>query len=111
MTHPDGKTDLNEKDQNTIRLANRITAASFSLATHYVAKGALVSVENPAASLMWQCSAYRRFERATTPTVISVDYCMYGEPYRKRTKLAIASQNEPHPPLLFLPALTTWLSS
>lgn len=87
--HPDGIKGLSKKDRGIIVLSNRITANTFDLARHFANKGTPVSIENPAGSLLWKCKHFKKLERTFGPRIgrTMIDYCMYGEDFRKRTLL------------------------
>ena len=50
--------------------------------------GMAVSVENPAASVMWHHPKWLRLARKFDVQFTDLDYCQYGMGYRKRTRLA-----------------------
>jgi hypothetical protein len=52
----------------------------------------LYFIENPDSSLLW-----KRQVSAPFPHRVRLDYCTYGAPFRKRTKLATNSQYTPKP--------------
>ena len=91
---PEGKRDITStKDKATLRLANTITRNTLNVAAEYWKQGVLVTLENPAGSLLWKTKAFTKFTKLTSPKMITMDYCQYGEHFRKRTKLCVASKH------------------
>ena len=91
---PEGKHSITtEKECKTLRLANLITKNTFQLAMEYYKQGVLVSIENPGTSLIWITRACLQFIKATDAKFVTIDYCMYGEPWKKRTKILVAGKN------------------
>jgi hypothetical protein len=84
---PDGLPgrSLSKRDRDIVRKANIVTEHTFKLAERACARGIRVSIENPVASYMWKskhaASVCDKFHKVT------VDYCMFGEPWRKRTSI------------------------
>lgn len=85
--HPDGLPGVSQRDLQYLELANRVTGNSFILVDALCAAGASVSIENPHGSMLWHCSAYKAWAAKYKPDIIVLDYCTYGEPFRKRTRL------------------------
>ena len=87
MKFPDGVPDLNHRDKITVRIANAVTNNTFKVITAFCRAGVHVSVENPHNSLLWRCKAYQKWAATFNVHEVVVDYCQFGEPYRKRTRL------------------------
>ena len=69
-------------------LANRVTKNAFRIARACQANLIAFSVENPHSSLMWQTNAYVILNLQVKMCEIVIDYCRWGEPWRKRTRFA-----------------------
>ena len=80
------------KDQQTIALANLVTANAFRVITSLCQAGCAVTIENPHQSLLWKSSFYLKWAAKFPPKLVTLDYCMYGQPFRKRTSLATWSK-------------------
>ena len=90
---PDGLTSASPKDKAVLALANLVTANAFRLVTAFCKVGVPVSIENPHGSLLWQCSAFKAWQAEFNPQTVVIDYCCFGEPYRKRTRLITWHRN------------------
>ena len=84
---PEGLPNLGKRDQQLLRKANRITANVMRLLLGHCEKGHAWSIENPAGSLLWRTRAWRRVLRRCKPSKVTVNYCQFGMPYRKRTTI------------------------
>ena len=86
---PDGLPlrTLTAKERKNLRVGNKLTRATFRLIDACVRSGTAWSIENPDGSLLWWTKGWRRIQRLYNPVEVVVDYCSYGETYRKRTKL------------------------
>ena len=49
-----------------------------------------VALENPATSLLWQVPQYVSLARSDEVKCMEADYCLYGMPWRKQTRLMYA---------------------
>lgn len=87
MDYPDGLPGVSKKDKMTLRVANVLTRNVFKVLTACCRAGIKVSVENPHTSLLWRCSAYQHFIQKFSVQSVVVDYCQFGENYRKRTRI------------------------
>jgi len=87
MEYPDGLSGLSAKDKKTLRIANLLTRSTFKIITSCCRAGIRVSIENPHNSLLWRCTAYQQWIQKFNVNSVVVDYCQFGEPYRKRTRL------------------------
>ena len=84
---PEGLPNLGKRDRQLLAKANRITANVMRLLLGHCEKGHSWSIENPASSLLWKTRAWRRVLKVAKPSKVTVNYCQYGMPYRKRTTL------------------------
>ena len=85
---PDGLPGLRKSDAATIALANRVTKNAFRIARACSTNQIAFSVENPHGSLIWKTNAYYVLSLQVAMTEIVLDYCCWGEAWRKRTRLA-----------------------
>ena len=85
--YPQGLPDLGARPKAVTRLANKVTANTVKLCEHFCSVGTPWSVENPHSSLLWETRAFRKLARIAGINVIVLDFCRYGTPYRKRTRL------------------------
>ena len=85
---PDGLPGLRKSDAATIALANRVTKNAFRIARACETNLIPFSVENPHGSLMWKTNAYLLLSLQVQMSEIVLDYCRWGEAWRKRTRLA-----------------------
>ena len=51
----------------------------------------LVSIENPSSSTLWQVPEFVAWHDLQRLTSVSVDYCQFSQPWRKRTRFAFSS--------------------
>ena len=74
-------------------LADRLVERTWEIIRYFLNKNPLLLyfIENPAFSLLWKRKCAQPF---TNKTVV-LDYCAYGAPYRKRTKIASNSSYLP----------------
>ena len=93
---PRGVPQLSPKNLAVVNYANALTDAMLDLAGFAVAHGCLVTIENPNNSSIWNYPAMMAFfGNQAVVDVNVVDYCVYGEEYKKPTK--IISVNLPLP--------------
>ena len=74
-------------------LADKLASRQWLIVKHFLEKNPFLIyfIENPAFSHLWKRECAREFKN---PHVI-LDYCAYGSPYRKRTRLATNSNYVP----------------
>ena len=70
-------------------LADALSRKQWEMIKHFLEKNPLMLyfIENPGYSLLWKRECAREF---ADPSIF-LDYCCYGSPYRKRTRLATNS--------------------
>ena len=75
----------NTRGKRNLTFADRLVARTWEVIQHFQAKNpALIwFIENPDSSLLW-----KRLVSTPFPDRVRLDFCQYGKPYRKRTKLA-----------------------
>lgn len=86
---PNGKSDLSERDRTIVKYHNSLLNNTFKLANMCAENGVALSLENPNSSIMWHTRVFKVFEQTWNPRMIIMDYCSYGEKYKKRTKLMV----------------------
>lgn len=87
MKYPEGKPGLGKENRALLALHNRVTANTFVLLQNCYGHGIPHSLEQPYQSVMLYTEAYLSWECMCAPECVTLDYCMYGMNYRKRTKL------------------------
>jgi hypothetical protein len=87
---PLGLPKLTPRERSIADLANVIVANTMLIARRFVEEGAAVSIENPKASTLWSTPYFQTLEGAFQDvSSVDVDYCMFGEPYKKSTRLVV----------------------
>ena len=81
MGHP----DLRGKDRLKVRLHNKIMYRVAELIESARAAGVHFAVENPESSWLWLTTPFKKIAADSHEVVF--DFCQYGDPWRKRTKL------------------------
>lgn len=85
-----GLPKLNPRERAIANLANVIVDNAMQIARRFVEEGAAVSIENPKASTLWSTPYFRTLEGAFDDvSSVDIDYCMFGEPYKKSTRLVV----------------------
>ena len=85
-----GLPDLRECDREKVRIGNILMKVSFSLFLACLKVRIPVGLENPATSRLWLAGSaqYTTKQKHVHNTI--VDYCQYGMPWRKRTRIMYA---------------------
>lgn len=88
-THPSGLPGklLDSHNKEILAHANRITINTFRVMTELFHDKCLVSLEQPSTSLMLKTKEFKSWASQSGAASITVDYCMFGMPYRKRTSV------------------------
>ena len=73
------------KLREQLEAGNKSLAAAIKIVTVCSAVETVVAVENPDTSLVWQ----RPFWKRAGGTLLRLDQCFFGTPYRKRTKFFV----------------------
>ncbi len=78
----------NTRGKRNLALADSLVAKTWEIITHFLRANPsmLWFVENPDSSMLWR----RTVGKCLTPR-LRLDFCQYGAPYRKRTRLATNS--------------------
>ena len=72
-----------------IDLGNKLMKVSASLARLARLRGIPGGIENPAFSRLWECRPMFELLRLSGAHHVTTDFCMWGEPWRKRTRLRV----------------------
>lgn len=80
-----GLKGLGPKDSEKVRVHNLLFFETMTLMRLLIRRGLPVLLENPATSRLWLCPQLQRLIRLRGGEVCKVDYCQYGQPWRKRT--------------------------
>ena len=85
--HPDGLDCLARKDVEILKVSNEITRRAYALALKAMKRGIVVTLENPANSLMWHSSHHVGFMQNADGAIArnTFDMCAFGAKYKKRT--------------------------
>ena len=84
------------KDRKLVQMANRVSDNSFDILRWCSENDVSWSIENPAASLLWATPEWRELLEDFAPCKVIVDYCQYGEEWRKRTHIYTWSSEHPN---------------
>ena len=85
---PLGLPGLSPKDDEKVRVGNILMTFSASILRLCSRLIIPCALENPATSRIWLCPALAAACRLSPIRFIKTDFCMYGMPWRKRTKIA-----------------------
>ena len=85
--YPLGLPELSEANLEKVKNANKLLDASMSLALTALKRRLPGALENPAFSRMWACPRVESFLTQESVKDVFCDFCQYGEPFRKRTRL------------------------
>ena len=95
IKNPQGEPNVDAKTKLLLQKSNLCTQHAFDIASHCIEKSIAFSVENPASSLLWHTRGWRAIQNAYSPVIVTTDYCQYGEPFRKRTKIYVWYLKDP----------------
>ena len=85
---PSGLPNLTDTDQDKVRIGNLCARATISLASCALRHGVAGSIENPCTSFIWSTEVFANFLRRRPVRTLNLDFCRFGCPWRKRTKIA-----------------------
>ena len=80
-----GLPALAPHDQKKVDTGNALARLCFRLAAVAMQHGVAGSIENPATSRLWIIPPARRLQTHSRVQSVSVDFCLFGTPWRKRT--------------------------
>ena len=83
--HINGIPDLPPRDCAKLAAGNRMLKLCIRIIKAARAAGIPVALENPGSSLLWHHPTFRQL--LGHASVHDFDYCQYGKPWRKRTKV------------------------
>ena len=86
---PLGLPDLDAKDQEKVEIGNRTANAAIDLAEVAHACRCVWVLEQPHTSKMWQHPRMLRLRRRSFVQEVVTDFCMWGKPWRKRTRFLV----------------------
>ena len=78
---------LKPSDILKVKIGNALALYSFKIMQLCYSLGIAACMENPAASRIWNLPQARRFMSKIYVKSVNLDFCMFGTPWRKRTKL------------------------
>jgi hypothetical protein len=91
---PWGLSDLSADKQDKLEIANTIVRNSLTMLKWLISVNVCVSVENPSTSKLWYIEEFKAWINLGRLSLVDVDYCQFGQPWRKRTRfLFSASMN------------------
>jgi hypothetical protein len=93
-----GVPDLSAADTIRVAFGNASLKATVKIVDKCIEMQTPAFLENPATSMLFDAPPIRRL-RAKAQVVIS-DYCQYGEPWRKRTKVLVWNADASQGPTL-----------
>ena len=85
---PLGLPGLSAKDAAAVNVGNQLLEFSFKIIRLCIQYNCPVALENPHTSVLWQVPAIKRLLSHSCCTEVVLDYCQYGMPWRKRTRIA-----------------------
>lgn len=78
---------LNKRDKAKVLEGNELMHFMLRLLKLCISHHVPFIVENPQTSMLWDMPEMQSFSAAHSPSFVSLDYCAYGEPWKKPTKL------------------------
>ena len=87
---PKGVPGLTAADQTKVEEGNKLANLSAEILNICYRNGIPCSLENPATSRIWKLTCFSRLLKRKHMRSINLDFCAYGTPWRKRTKLMFA---------------------
>ena len=85
---PAGLPDLGPKAAEKVAEGNKLSSIAMSLIHLFAGVGAICSDENPAKSYHWELTCVQKCIDQCLRHQIELDYCRFGEPWKKSTKIA-----------------------
>ena len=82
--------DMPPHTQELVRTDNALATLSVAVFRQCCRLEVPVALENPGSSLLWQMPQMLALNRREDVTIVETDYCMFGVPWRKRTKFMYA---------------------
>ena len=78
---------LTGTDLAKVRMGNSLLRVSLRLLAKCEERGIPYALENPMSSYAWYMPEVQRFLHKYNPQLVHLDYCQYGEPWRKPTTI------------------------
>ena len=85
--YPEGLPELHEFEAEKVRNANDLIASTLEIIADVVAAKFHFSIENPLFSFLWRLASVRQAFRHWRHVSVCLDFCMFGAPWRKPTRL------------------------
>ena len=82
-----GLPNLSTKDRLKVHTGNALFALTLRVLEVCEQHGVPYALENPASSMAWLLAPMKRFLRDYHPDVVTLDFCCFGEVWRKPTQL------------------------
>ena len=88
-----GLADLNEKDQNRVRVGNQTMRFSVRVLRECAKQGLPAGLENPLTSWFFEAPPVRSLRAAPWSAEVVLDQCQFHQPWRKPTRLVFVQAN------------------
>ena len=82
-----GLPTLNKRDRAKVLEGDELLRFMLRILRLCISNKVPFIVENPLTSMLWDMAEMHTFILAHNPSFVSLDYCAYGEPWKKPTKL------------------------
>ncbi len=83
-----GIPNVSETDKQILNISNKVTKNALILIDICLTYAVPITIENPHSSMLWQLPFFRRNLKSGRLQQTVLDFCQYGEPWRKRTLFA-----------------------
>lgn len=84
---PAGLRGLKGADRRRVEQGNELAAFALDVMLWAKSRGVPATLEQPASSWMWRLAGFKAGMAPETDSVVVLDYCHYGAPWRKATRL------------------------
>ncbi len=86
---------VSDKDWEKLKRGNQTMRAAIGIAKHMLKRNLPWALENPHPSKCWSIPGLKTLSADTHVDVMVVDFCAYGTPWRKRTRILVGNVAEP----------------
>ena len=95
--HPWGipREQLSDKDFEKVQVGNSTMQAAIEMVDHLHRRQLPWSLENPHASKCWNLPFFKALQEDENVDMCVVDFCAFGTPWRKRTRILVGNVHEP----------------
>ena len=90
------KSKFSARDHESVKLGNRTLRAALKLIRLFNRYGVPWVLENPYSSMLWKIPAIRQLASKPSSFNLTVDFCSYGTPWRKRTCFLFGNLRREH---------------